>query len=542
MRRTHVIGVLGGAALALGCVGSLGSEGPHRPDVEVEIERPPVCVGAAEDVRGPRLLRRLTRPELETSVRRVFGLTTEQWAGPDLPPDPADEDGLTNRADLLLVGDSYAERLRDTAEDVGDAMASGAACGGSDCVAEFVQRYARRAYRRPLEADEVARFRGLYETAGEDYPEFVRWATAALVQSPHFVYRSELGHQSEEWARLDDFETATLLAYTLTGGPPTEELLARAEVGDLADAAQRREIARELAFDPDGEARPEFRDQVQAFARTWLGLPALDNLSKSPEHFPDWTPAIRQEMRAEVESFVDRTVIADRGTVRALLTDDGRSASTSLAAYYGWSAEGSARPDGWGVGVLALGGVLAITATNHSTSPTQRGYLVRRRLMCHVVPDPPANVGDIPEPTPASTTRERYEDVHAANALCNDCHRLMDPIGFAFEHLDAAGRYRETENDLPIDATGSIESEDPTVMPVTFDGPDELTQILADDPAVSECVGSFVAAMGYGLRPHDAECLASTPLDGLSTDSLPLVELYFELMVTPHASERALGR
>ena len=94
------------------------------------------------------------------------------------------------------------------------------------------------------------------------------------------------------------------------------------------------------------------------------------------------------------------------------------------------------RPADWGVGFMSQGSMLSVLANGISTSPTRRGHMVRSTLMCTTVPPPPPVVDPIPEPTEAKTTRQRYEELHAGNAACSGCHKLMDPIGFAFEHLD----------------------------------------------------------------------------------------------------------
>src|SRR5690606_33667595 len=124
-----------------------------------------------------------------------------------------------------------------------------------------------------------------------------------------------------------------------------------------------------------------------------------------------------------------------------------------------------------------------------------RGVLVRERFLCHDMPPPPPVVGDLPEPTGNETTRERYEEIHAGNPSCAGCHSLMDPIGFAFEHLDASGRYRETEAGLPIDDSGYLAALGGEDIP--FEGPTELAVALAERPEVATCVASYLASYAY---------------------------------------------
>ncbi|MFK7985094.1 MAG: DUF1592 domain-containing protein [Sandaracinaceae bacterium] len=490
----------------------------------------------AEDAPGAPVLRRLTGPELEATVRAVFELDAGAWSGPSVPPDPASADGLPNNAALLRVNATYASRLQETGEAVGEVMAVRDACVPDRCVDSFLERYGERAYRRPLTDAERQRFVDLHELTEGDDTLFVRWATSALVQSPHLVYRAELGDSEDGGFTLDDYEIATLMAYGLTGAPPDDALRALAAAGELSDLDRRREVAEGLAYDADGAVRPAFRAQVLAFARAWLGLAALDNVGRDPAQFPDWSPEIRTAMREEVEAYVERVLIEERGSVQALFANDRSVVSPELAAFYGWPSSGNvARPEGWGTGLLSLGGILAMGATSVSTSPTQRGYFVRTRVLCGEVPPPPAVVGEIPEPGPSRTTRERYESIHAAVPQCAACHRLMDPIGFGFEHLDATGRYRADENGLPIDDSGFIEGD---TGRTPFEGPDELVSVLTEDPSVGACVGSFLTATMFGVSRLEAQCLAPAAHAALSEPDAPLIDLYVDLIVSGHGDRR----
>lgn len=527
-------------ALALtGCLGKVGEEAPLRPSPRQPegATRPAVCAPSDRDVAGPRLLRRLSREELEASVRAVFGLDAAAWSGPIVPPDPASADGYTNHADLLRVNEAYATQLREVGEQVGGLVQAREPCADAACVDAYLDRVGRRAFRRPLTDEERARYQALAAEAGDDA---IRWVTAALVQSPHFLYRSELGAVDGGEARLDGYELATAMAFALTGAPPDDALLDRA--GELTDPGVRRDVATELAFDADGAPRPAFAAQVLRFARGWLGLAALDNLGKSPERFPQWSPAVRAALSAEVDAFLRRVLLVERGSVQALLTSRTTELDPVLAGYYGWGAPAglAERPEGWGAGVLALGGVLAIGATNVATSPTQRGHFVRTRVLCGEIAPPPPDIPAIPEPTGAETTRQRYERLHAGDTFCSSCHRLMDPIGFGFEHLDAAGRRRELDNGFPIDDTGAIHDPDPDAPPTTFEGAAALASLLADEPTAARCVGSFAASHVHGLSRHDTECLVSSALDTLEDPSASFVDLYVALVTTPHFARRSL--
>lgn len=549
MSAARVIGVAGLLGLA-GCWGTIsggGSDDGVSPDDPREL-----CADGDTDKPGPRLLRRLTAAELEATVRGALGLTPAEWAGPSVPADAAAQNGFTNNVDRLIVDETYARGLLTTAEQVAEvAVGPGvlprvlpcASAGGPACAQTFLDTVGRRLYRRPLTDTERQRYLDLLARVSttDDFATWVRWATVAMLQSPHVVYRSELGEPDGDGYRLTGHEIATALAFALTGAPPDDALLDRAAAGGLDTPEGVAAAARELAIDPaTGTARPALRAVFQGFARQWLNLSALPNISKNPAAFPGFTPDVRAAMGEETEAFLDQIVFEQGGGVADLLTAPVSYVPDVLAAYYGWGGGGVAaeRPAGWGVGLLAQGSVLAVNAGDAHTSPTQRGLLVRERLLCTDLPPPPPVVIDLPPPTGAETTRERYE-LHASDPSCAGCHVQIDPIGFTLEHLDAGGRYRELENGLPIDDGGAIHGLDEAPADgLAVRGPDELATALAARPEVAECAAAFVASYAYGLDHHDTSCLVTTPAIDLAEGELGLVDYVLALTATPHFTRR----
>jgi hypothetical protein len=519
----------------------------------VEIPARDLCQGVTGEVPGPRLLRRLTAEELDATVRAAFALAPAEWAGPALPPDPAAGNGFTNNADRLLVGDGYARALLDTAKAVATAVTADAklavlvpcaAQGDAACASTFVDTYGARLFRRPLAVAEKARYTALLGTirAGQgDFKAWVTWATVALVQSPHTLYRSELGEASGGAFALTPYETASALAYTFTGGPPTPALMQAAASNTLATPDQLEAAARALAFDGSGQPRPAFRAILLRFASQWLGLSPLANLAKDEDAVPGFDAGVQAALAEETTRLFAEVVFAGKGRPADLLTAPYTFVDPTLAGYYGFGAGGGGftrvqRPDGWGVGILAQGSVMAVQAGGLSTSPTKRGHLVRSRLLCADVPPPPKFAGDVPEPTGAETTRQRYETLHARQPACSTCHRLMDPIGFAFEHLDAGGRYREDEGGLAIDVRGTI--ADTSAGDLSFDGPTALAAALAKLPETSDCMASFLASYAFGLDDHDVACTVRTAAAELRAGKIGVADFYVRLARAPHFRTR----
>ncbi len=532
--------------------GGSGGDGGDDGGETVTDDPRGVCEDDAANKPGPRLLRRLTGAEVDATVRAALRLDAVAWQGAQLPADGAARNGFTNNADRLVVDETYAARLRSAANDVGALVASApylsqvspcSPVGDRACAESYLDTVGRRLFRRPLTADERARYLALYDKvmASADFPTWVQWATSGMIQSPNFIYRTELGEPDGGQFRLTDYEIAAALAYNLTGAPPDDALLDLAASGALSTPAGIEAAARDLVVDATGAVKPAARAVFLEFSNRWLGLSALANIDKSAELFPDFSPAVRDSMQRETDAFISHVVFDQRGGWADLLTAPVTFVDQTLAAYYGFGLAGFEptlveRPAGWGVGLLAQGSLLAVNAGNTHTSPTQRGLVVRERMLCFDPPPPPPTVGDLPEPTGNETTRERYEDVHAGNPVCAGCHKMFDPIGFAFEHLDASARFRDTENGLAIDDSGyvtALADED-----LVFSGPTELAILLSERPEPAACMASYMASYAYGLDHHDTSCLVSDLADELAAGNAGIFDAWLRLASTPHFTTR----
>jgi len=224
-----------------------------------------------------------------------------------------------------------------------------------------------------------------------------------------------------------------------------------------------------------------------------------------------------------------------------LLTSTSTNPSASLAAYYGYSAPSSdyasiERPAGSGVGVLSQGSFLATHAGADASSPTRRGLFSFTRLLCQVPPPLPDDVPNLDPPQPGvRTTRQRYEDIHGqAGTACQSCHIAFDPIGFAFEHFDEGGRYRDTEQGLEIDATGTVLNANREPL-FAFDGQAELMAGLVELDVTYQCFSAYMATYAFGTA---SSCLAPTRAADLRAGSIGLVEAFAAIASEPHFTRR----
>ena len=440
-------------------------------DGDCDPPEPWTCV----DGPAPRQLCRLTHAEYDRTVQAL--LHTDLAPGEGFAADNV-VDGFDNDARALVVDDLLASQYADAAEtlafgvDVDPLLpCDPRVAGRSACAVLFIEDFGFRAFRRPLSQDDVDRYAALWEAVAVDdgFTTGVRWVIAAMLQSPHFLYRSELGVKQGGAFQLTDWELASALSYDLWGAPPDDALLDAAADGLLstpdglaAQVARMREDPRTTEITAD-------------FVEAWLHLGALETVSRE-----GLDPALRESLRWETRQLVS-DVAGQDGTLSDLVLAEHTFADDVLAEHYGFDAPGridlSGTPYG---GLFTQGSVLTAHGRHTGSSPVQRGVVVRERMLCEPLPPPPANVdASPPEIDPNSSTRELYTE-HARNPKCAECHDLIDPIGFGFEHYDQLGRYREMDGVHRINDSGDVDG-------APFAGPDGLAAILLDDPRFRSC-------------------------------------------------------
>jgi len=355
------------------------------------------------------------------------------------------------------------------------------------CAHELVTGFGKRVFRRPLSADEAKRYESLFASV-DDVVDAVRTTLTAMLVSPHFLYRTEIGvAQADGSYLLTPYEIASALSYLFLADMPDEQLLMAADKGELGDEGAIRAQAERLLKNKAS------RVAVSDFVLQWLGVAGVAALQRDPTAFPDFNLGLAQDMREETRSFAEHVVFESKGTLNELLTADYTFVNTRLAKHYGMTGDFGDKlaltpyQDDRRAGVLGHASVLSVFAHSNQTSPVLRGLFVRRQVMCQRFGDPPPNAGAVPTPDPSMSTRERF-DMHAQDS-CASCHKHIDPLGFGFEHFDVLGRGREMDGTHPIDANGELSGS--TVLSdedaQAFDSPQELSTLLVDSPATHAC-------------------------------------------------------
>jgi hypothetical protein len=492
---------------------------------------------------GRPQLRRLTRAELQSSLDDIFPQIKGKWtvAFPEVKSLTV---GFENDPALLTVGNQVAEKLLDTADSVATALTASdvlqnvlpCAANAADraCAQTFVTDYGRRLFRRPLTQAEKDRYLSFFDArlAASDFKSALRWTTMALIQSPHAIYRREIGSSSNGEYELSQHEIATELAYMFTGTTPSADLLAQADAGQLKTPEQLVMLAQQLLATPAG------RDTLHRFFRLWLGYDQIPPSRPNINGYEAAAPTLAEETRR----FIEEVVLNQHGGTAELLTAPFSMPAKATASgfYQGWPVPGAdyekvTRPAGQGVGVLAQASVIAAHSHETASSPTLRGLMVFERLLCGVRPQVPASVPTLTEAMPGvKTTRQRYEEQHMSKGTaCPACHQRFDPLGFGFEHFDEAGRYRETEGGLPIDSSGTLKQAGQDVF--SYNNLDELATNLAAQPGVGACASGYVGAFTYA---NSVACLGEGRRTEFVDGSIGFLEYFASLAGEPSFTRR----
>lgn len=386
---------------------------------------------------------------------------------------------------------------------------------------EVLERFATRAYRRPVtkpEVDRLVAFAQSAEQAGAKWEEAMQSAMQAVLVSPKFLFRVELDENSggRDVVPLDDFQLAARLSYFLWSSMPDETLFVLARKNELR--ASLSDQVRRMLQDPRADAL------VENFALQWLQVKRLETFAPDPEKFSYFNSRLRRSMLEETRLFFGAVMREDR-SVLDLLAGDFTFLNEDLSRHYnigdtnGNSLYGKpTREKGEPIprrsfvrvnlpsdsvrgGLLSQASILAVTSNPTRTSPVKRGKWVLEQLLGTPPPPPPPNVPELDDEGKELTgsLRQRMEQ-HRANPACAACHRSMDSLGFALENFDPLGRWRDKDGEFTIDPAGELPGGE------KFAGPTELKQVLLTKRALfARCLTEkmLTYALGRGLEYYD---------------------------------------
>lgn len=474
---------------------------------------------------GRVTVRRLNRSEYNNVIRDLMRINFKP--AKDFPPDDSGY-GFDNIGDVLSVSTILLEKYLLAAEKIAEQAVAVPPRGKSlprarwtefqkqyfkypipadnrrRIAEDFAQAFMRHAYRREVTREEIKAVLVLAKQAVDDggsFEEGVRLAVQAVLISPHFLFRWELDGKPDNpraIRSLNEFELASRLSFFLWSSQPDEQLLKCAQKGRL-----RKNLGSEV-----GRMLKDARAQsfVENFVGQWLELRNLDVYQPDKKLFPTFTPALRNDMRQETELLFAHVMRGNR-SVLELLSADYSFVNARLAAHYGIpdvqgekfrsvSLRGTSRG-----GILGHASILTITSDPNRTSPVKRGKYVLENILGAPPPEPPPDVPPLSESGEITGTLREQFVKHRQDPTCASCHKVMDPIGFAFENYDAIGRYRTKDNGIPIDASGKLETGEP------FKNATDLRRILLNRKReyFARCITEkmLTYALGRGLEYYD---------------------------------------
>lgn len=430
---------------------------------------------------------------------------------------------------------------------------------------EVLERFASRAFRRPVEAETLDRLVALAESVwsqkGKTFEEGLQQGMVAVLASPRFLFREEKpspGQAGEPYPWVDDYSLASRLSYFLWSSMPDEALMQRAKTNGLRQhlpeelsrmLADRRSdsfirsfvgqwlqsrdvesvpiefrsvMGREIEPDPEVEkARKRFRElrerepeSLSSEEKADLAR-SRDTFFKSFGRFNRYEPTgeLRSLMRQETERYFEYVIREDRSLLE-LIDSDYTFLNKKLAEVYGVEGvEGDSlrrvvldakSPRG---GILTQGSFLLVTSNPTRTSPVKRGLFLLDNILGMPIPPPPPDVPALEENARKAGGKElslrETLSIHREKPLCSSCHNRMDPLGLAFENFNALGRWREKEKGQFLDTAGRL------ITGESFSNVRELKHVLAtgrsDDFYRCFVEKLLTYALGRGLEYYDVQ-------------------------------------
>jgi hypothetical protein len=479
---------------------------------------PGVLIAVPEDdVEGQKLhdYRMSADKDLEVRVPVKAGTRLVSAAFPDTAPAPSmnivrqslTRDGQLPGVDMLYISGPFDGRPGgDTPARQRIYTCRPSLVNDETCARKILTPLARRAYRRPATEADIEPLLAIYRDGqkARDFDLGIERALEALLSSPKFLIRVEsepAGLPPGAAYRLTDLELASRLSFFLWRSIPDDELLDAAARGQLKEpAALARQVDRMLA---DRKAARFMSD----FVSQWLEVRNIHSQNPDVQLYPSFDDSLRKAMTRETELFFESQIRADR-PLQDLLRADYTFLNEQLARHYGiqdvYGGHFRRVPlaDETRHGLLGHASVLMTTSYADRTSVVLRGKWILENILGAPPPPPPPNVPPLKDNDRAKPTslRARMEQ-HRNNPVCASCHTRMDPLGFAMEHFDAIGRWRD--NDLGAEINSAI-----TLSGRTIESPKAFREALlteGDDAFVRTVTEKLMTyALGRGVAYYDA--------------------------------------
>ena len=490
------------------------------PELQQALQYKPHEAGGSGDV--PQVvLRRLTHQQYNNTVRDLLqesASPASQFPGEDYVNGFKNQYKSQSLSPIQIEAYSLAaERVAANAFRRGDSRHLIPCTPGAedaDCRLKFIRTFGRRAYRRPLEPEEIARYDALFQ-AQSDFLKGAQTVIEAMLQSPSFLFWMEQT-SNPKWKA---YAAANRLSYFVWDTMPDDVLLESAAHGELDFSDDIARMARRMLDDPRA------KQGLDDFVSQWLRFDRALTAARDQRIFPLFNRDLAVAMTEEAKHFIGDLVWSDKNFMDVFSANYG-FVNSSLAAVYKVPTPATEYervefpPEQQRSGLLGQALFLTLTSKLEDTAPTGRGLFVREQFLCQHVPPPPPGVDtNLPVLDQAHplTNRERL-GAHTTDKSCAGCHALIDPIGFGLEKFDAIGMYREKQKLLFFpEYHGGPKKPKPQEIELTLDTagrvaglPDpeftsarQLGELLARTPQCQECMVKQVFRYMTG-RPDTA--------------------------------------
>jgi len=451
------------------------------------------------------------------------------------PPDDASTGWVRGTA----ISKAWDQATTDAALDVATYVANhlteltGAkddAADRKDKLKSFVKTFAEKAFRRPLSDEQKRIIIDKQFAAAADPAIAVKRAILLTLKSPEFLYR-ELKDQP------DAYDVASRLSFSLWDSLPDTELLSAAANNQLATPEQVKKQAERLIGDP--RAKAKFRE----FLLTWLRCDQPKDLAKNPEKYAGFDEQVISDLRTSLELFLDDVTNSEQSDWRQLIVAQDVYLNARLAKYFGVAAPAEGKfeltklDSDQRSGVLTHPYLMTSFAYSASSSPIHRGVFLARGILGQSLRTPPIAVAPTaPDLEPDLTTRERVE-AQTQPEVCMTCHQLINPLGFTLEHFDAVGRFRDKENNKPVNSVGNYQTR--SGKSVALKDARELGQFVVNS---DESQASFAEQLFHHLVQQPVRAYGPTAAADLhqafQKNEFNMRKLCVQMMVTSALAKR----
>ena len=438
---------------------------------------------------------RLTNSQWENSVHDILKLTAATGVSDNFQHAVGGTTDFDNNERVVYVDDTAWSDFQTAAETVANQVtatdAAIKAVGAGSDKAGFISTFGRRAFRRDLTAAEVTTYGAIYDQGTSiatgsvsAFTKGARYVIGAMLQSPNFLYRIEMG---DTGSPLSGYEMASKVSLWLRDTTPSDAMLDAAKAGTFDTAQGAAEQAQAMLSDTHiATVIRNFNGELYKFA-------LYDSITKVG--VPEWSADMNPEMKEASYLFFDRIFSQGLG-VADIFTSTAGFIGPKTASLYGMTAQGTQikQVDTGRAGYYAQVPFLTRQARNNDPDSIHRGVRINTDALCA---DPGVPSPDLPDIPPAMANETNRQIITGLTKSCGaECHgQVINPIGFAFEDFDGMGRKRTMDNGSPVDTTGSYPFAEGTL---SFANSTELMQLIATGSQSHQCWAKKMAS--YALE------------------------------------------